>query len=456
MASLIPIAIKGGVTLAEIIAGALAVGAGTTAGASKLSGDGSRKIGTTTIDAGGNVRLGGGNGKPFVNNPTKVARGLRKGLEEMLSPRRNPIFEKGAKYGSMRDLINRIQNDPAAMKKYTDILLSGGKVFDPKGKTIKEVVDVISNGNSIESIIAADKEKYKKFLDLLKGYDPRYKIRPPKMMTDRYPELLQPDSPDDNGDPDDDTSGGKTKTKTGTGDEPQPDKPEPAKPDEPKKDKPDEDEPEKPKPPPVPTKKPKDDVKERPINTSIRRKMAKQQWYPKYQFGGQDLLRLTEVEKLEELKNYTLFDLVNPLLAGDEDNLLALQNKIQENRRFTNTYANPKPERPLPPVPDVEAWRNPFKSVYPVPYPMSLDQPQAQNYYDHFNNQDYRYLNKSTDRMAQGGLMDPDMQRVLNHKRDSFTATDKEVMKHQGSKLSLLEDIDSGSISQIDIMMLRQ
>jgi hypothetical protein len=58
--------------------------------------------------------------------------------------------------------------------------------------------------------------------------------------------------------------------------------------------------------------------------------------------------------------------------------------------------------------------------------------------------------------MAQGGLMDPDMQRVLNAKRDSFTATDSHVMKHQGSRLSLLEDIDSGSVSQLDIMMLRQ
>ena len=396
-----------------------------------------------------------------------IAQSMNTALTRMLNPRgADQIFKKTAKYGSMVDLTKTITKDPDAMAKYMESLLKKGRYFDPSKLSPSKIVEILTNPRNIAPIIQADPTKYKEIWDIINNKFPKYKIQPT---------IDEPWA----------------KTKTGTGDEPQPDKPDgpetgtddkpppplppPKYPDdgEPKgpkrpesdkrdppekekdKDKPDDEEPKKPKPP-LPVFPDGDDVTERPINADIRRKMSKQQWYPKYQFGGQDLLRLTEVEKLEELKNYTLFDLVNPLLAGDEDNLLALQNKIQENRRFTNTYANPRPERPLPPVPDVEAWRQPFKSVYPVPYPMSLDQPQSQNYYDYFNNQDYQYLNKTKDRMAQGGLMDPDMQRVLNAKRDSFTATDSHVMKHQGSKLSLLEDIDSGSVSQIDIMMLRQ
>ena len=180
------------------------------------------------------------------------------------------------------------------------------------------------------------------------------------------------------------------------------------------------------------------------------------QWMPEYKFGGQNMLRLTDVEKLEELKSYTLFDLVNPLLIGDENNLLALQNKIQENRRFTNTYPNPKPERELRPPQNIEHWRQPMRSIYPVQYPLSLDMPQAQNYYDHWCNQDYQYQDKKLDAIARGGTFDPDLNKVLNNKRDRFTSTDKRIMQHTStSKFSLLEDIDSQSITQLDLMILR-
>ena len=143
-------------------------------------------------------------------------------------------------------------------------------------------------------------------------------------------------------------------------------------------------------------------------------------------------------------------------MAGDENNLLALQNKIQENRRFTNTYPNPIPERPLQPPKNIESWRQPMRSVYPTPYPFTIDMPQANNYYDRFNNQDYHYLNKNLDSIARGGTFDPDLQQVLNNKRDSYTATSEQVMNHTvDAKNSLLEDLDSGSITQLDLLMLR-
>jgi len=219
----------------------------------------------------------------------------------------------------------------------------------------------------------------------------------------------------------------------------------------------DEDEP-KPDPPKIePKEKENGQITERPVDNLQRKAMSQEtHWYPEYNFGGQNLLKLTDVEKLEELKSYTLFDLVTPLLIGDEDNLLALQNKIQENRRFTNTYANPKPERPLVPPKNIESWRQPMKSVYPTPYPMSLDQPQQQLYYDDWNNQNYQYQDKKLDSMAMGGNFDPDLQKILNSKRNSYTACDRRVIQHgPNAKESLLENIDSSSITALDLMLLR-
>ena len=216
--------------------------------------------------------------------------------------------------------------------------------------------------------------------------------------------------------------------------------------------------PEPPEPPEQPEEKPKPEtsITERPVSEIKRKMNTLNQWYPEYSLGGQNILKLTDTEKLEELKSYTLFDLVNPLLIGDEDNLLALQNKIQENRRFTNTYPNPRPERPLPPAPNVESWRNQMTSVYPTAYPMSLNMPQAQNYQEHWANQDYQYLAKNIDAIARGGTFDCDLQQVLNSKRDGYTATDRRIMRHtSNAKPSLLEDLDSGSISQLDLMMIR-
>jgi hypothetical protein len=517
--SWIPIAAKGGLTLAEMIAAALGVGAGVAGGVAIGKG----RSGSSNIDDDGNIRLGGGGGSKYPK--IRVSGGARiptieelepytdigatvqevsKAIAKLIGSTSSSIirykYKKGqtSNIGAFKDTLQR---NPQFIEDIIDIV---GK-DRPKGTSSKDIIDIISN----------DAAKQKAFLDALKALKipnaPTFTLgsgasattaqpdgggdKPPS--TDSTTGKAKPKKPqqagkspeggpskrpenveyDPTGKPisqqtgkqDGETGTGGKATTSSSGGEAQPKDPKKDKKDDPKVDidiDVDDDDDNKrkkePRPPPRPPRPDgdgddkKSKVKERPIfSEAQKRRMTNQKWYPKYQFGGQDLLRLTEVEKLEELKNYTLFDLVTPLLAGDEDNLLALQNKIQENRRFTNTYPNPKPEPRLPPPPDVTAWGQPMKSVYPVPYPMSLDQPQAQNYYDHFDNQDYRYLNKRVDRMAQGGTMDPDMQKVLNNKRDSFTATDNKVMKHDKSKLSLLEDIDSGSVTQLDLMLLR-
>jgi len=175
---------------------------------------------------------------------------------------------------------------------------------------------------------------------------------------------------------------------------------------------------------------------------------------PEYTFGGQNLLKLTDTEKLEELRNFTLFDLVNPILSGDSDNLLALQNKIQENRRFYNTYTIKNPPERKQQEPQYMNFQQTFKDVRPTPYPMRLDTAHAQNYYNMWNNEYYQYQNKQLDALAMGALEDPDTAQIVNSKRQGYTATDKRIMKGN-AKPSLLEECDSGAISSLDIALLQ-
>ena len=58
--------------------------------------------------------------------------------------------------------------------------------------------------------------------------------------------------------------------------------------------------------------------------------------------------------------------------------------------------------------------------------------------------------------MAMGGNFDPDLQKILNSKRNGYTACDKRVISHGlNAKMSLLENIDSNSITALDLMLLR-
>lgn len=160
-------------------------------------------------------------------------------------------------------------------------------------------------------------------------------------------------------------------------------------------------------------------------------------WAPKFKLGGQDILRLNDVEKLEELKNYTLFDLVTPLLEGDKDNLLAIQNDIRQKLRFYNNYPLPKTEKDLPKIPAyVDQWGRPMMNINPVPYPFKLDQtgPQlAKNYYNAWCDQERTELNNTVDTVKRANL-NPDVMNILNSnktkKEEYGEITDEDLFIH--------------------------
>jgi hypothetical protein len=401
----------------------------------------------------------------------KIGQGIADGLKKMLNPRgADQIFKKTAKYGNMGTLASDILKDQDAMKKYMDALLSGGKVFDPSNMSNAEIVRILGNPNNIAPIIQADGDKYKAIWDMINQKFPKYKVEPTI------------DEPWTKTKPADEEGGEGGGTQTGEGGEgggtqtggdgpekpppppvppkyPKPDKPDkPKKPDDkdPEKRQPDDDDdkPKKPKPLPGPPEVQEKEIEAMEKNRPQKRQVP-QQWYPQYEFGGQNMLKLTDVEKLEELKNYSLFDLVNPLLEGDRNNLLAIQNRLKEKMRFSNTYPNPRPERPLPPIPANFNSGYEMRNVMPTPYPFTLDQPQANNYYDNFCYEYASELNKNIDGLKRDHTFEPEISKILNSKRTGYTATNPQIMAHQGAKSSLLEGLDSSSISAVDLMMLR-
>lgn len=158
-------------------------------------------------------------------------------------------------------------------------------------------------------------------------------------------------------------------------------------------------------------------------------------WAPMYYLGGQNILRLTDTEKLEEMKNYTLYDLVNPLLKGDPENLLNIQNDIQQKLRFYNTYAPPKVEKELPPIPSyVNQYQTPWMNTYPIPYPFHLDFTGPQNankYYNEWSNQDRTTSIHDKDAIQRSNL-NPDMAQILNskevNKSDNIKVSDDDLL----------------------------
>jgi len=389
----------------------------------------------------------------------KIASAMNAGLTRMLNPRGpDQIFKKTAKYGNMIDLTKTVIKDPDFMKRYMESLLKKGRYFDPDKYSPSKIVEILTNPANLAPIVQADPEKYKEIWEMINNKFPKYKIQPTI------------DEP-------------WTKTQTGSGDEPQPENKDPSgkekkddpkpPPTEPKKpeppegpkrpegdkrdppDKPDDDK-DKDKPKPLPGPK---EVQEKEIEAikqnRPKRQQTPQQWYPQYEFGGQNMLKLTDVEKIEELKNYTLFDLVNPLLEGDRNNLLAIQNRLKEKMRFSNTYPNPKPERPLPPPPANFNSAYEMRNVMPTPYPFTLDQPQANNYFDNFCYEYATELDKNLDSLKRDHCFEPEISKIMNSKRTGYTATDPQIMANGGAKSSLLEGLDSSSISAIDLMMLR-
>jgi hypothetical protein len=209
----------------------------------------------------------------------------------------------------------------------------------------------------------------------------------------------------------------------------------------------------KPRRPDPKSDKPKDGPTEIPINKT-RGKITDQknpQWYSEYKFGGQDILKLTDIEKLEEIRNWTLFDLVNPHLKGDPENLLNIQNEITENRRFHNTYENPKPDLDLKgPISNKYYNNYHFRDQMPIDYPFRESSLREQQYYDNFSDQEPRTNDYLKD-LAQRGL-DPDFTQIANSKRRDFTADDKKYRRGEG-KSSLVEAININKLVDVDYLI---
>lgn len=190
----------------------------------------------------------------------------------------------------------------------------------------------------------------------------------------------------------------------------------------------------------------------KPIPAKVITNNEKSMWAPSYRFGGQDILKLTDTEKIEELKNWTLYDLVNDVLKGDPENLLQIQNQILQNRRFYNTYPNPIPNYdPMSaPVPRyVDNWKMPMIDTMPIPYPMRVDGPVANNYYNNWADQTRQHLDYRKD--LENSVSNPDFSQIANSRRNGFTATDPDKMKHTpSSKLSLLEGVNPFDVKETD------
>jgi hypothetical protein len=428
---------------------------------------------------------------------------VKDSIKQLLDPRKGDI-KKGSKYGKMKDLSDRLINNPNFMKDYAKIIndtLSKGGQEPFKGVWPHDIPAKAKT--YLDDWMTGDKEAYKRIIDKMREIDPSFQLIPSQKIIDRWPDIDDPtDTTKDIDDPSTDTTddkakpnetgkdgGGKIKIPTepgtdtttdttgtgtttdttggidttGTGDMPKPKGPKrDPKVDPrpiPKTDKKDDDD--KRKPPRIPEqpdhkdkkKKEEEKITEKEIQAKIRNQKKPRLWMPEYSFGGQNLLKLTDVEKLEELRNFTLFDLVNPLLSGDQDNLLAIQNKIQEQRRFYNTYPAPKPEPPLPQIPrSVNQWSRNMYDTMPTKYPFRLDQAHSQNYYDHYANDKEMYLNKKLDDIS--SVYNPDLQQILNSKRPEYSATDPRIMPGS-AKFSLLEGLDSSKIDNIDLMMLK-
>jgi hypothetical protein len=140
-------------------------------------------------------------------------------------------------------------------------------------------------------------------------------------------------------------------------------------------------------------------------------------WAPRMMLGGQDILRLTDTDKIEELKNFTLFDLVTPILTGDLDNLLAIQKDIQNKIRFYNNYNLPKPPKDLPPIMEnIKLNARPMMNAEPVKYPFRLDNTgnqQSNKYYSTWADQNKTELINDYDVIKRSNL-DPDVIQLVN------------------------------------------
>ena len=421
----------------------------------------------------------------------------------------NLKYPRGSGSRRVEMVKNKLKKDPSWLKSIVESSFGSGSGFedwDPK-----EIVKTFGNrSDELAALISGSASAQKKLLDQLKSYDPTYNI--PRIIEGKGKGLpneaampILPEGTDRGtgqavGDMSGDivlpgaqggrllpgldgtipvetplsgpqggvkfSPGGPTETKTG---DPKPvpipipevPKVPPKVPEKPKdpKEKEKEKEPKPPRFPDKPEKEPRQDdseIVETPIKPANKISKKGVPWYPTYNMGGQDILKITDLEKLQELKNWSLFDLVSPLLQGDPENLLSIQQDIVQNMRFTNTYENPKPPTPLPPLPDTSAWAYPMRDIYPTPYPMRLINPQGMKlYYDNWGDQSNQNLNQKINILS--GVNEPDIAQIVNAQSKGFTAIDPQYAKKgANAKFSLCEDVDTSSVDSVDLFLLMQ
>jgi hypothetical protein len=176
-------------------------------------------------------------------------------------------------------------------------------------------------------------------------------------------------------------------------------------------------------------------------------------WYPERKTGGQAVLISNDVEKLEEMKNWQLYDHVVDELKDDRDNLLNTQNDIQTLRRYTNNYNSiPQPYQP-PPMPNTRSWQHPMTDSRPTAYPMMLDDQYSNGLYPRYMCDRPQYLDQRREMM--NNVAYGDLHRVVHSDYQApYVANDRRYTGMEG-KASLLDHFDSRSVSALDIAVVR-
>jgi hypothetical protein len=154
----------------------------------------------------------------------------------------------------------------------------------------------------------------------------------------------------------------------------------------------------------------------KPIPTTLNQSDNPQLWAPRVMLGGQNVLKLSDVEKISEMKNYTMFDLVTEINT-DIDNLLHVQNEIKNKIRFYNTYDIPNIKEKSSEINDnIILNQRPMMNSLPVKYPFRLDNTgnqQSNKYYSTWADQEKTELVNDYDVIKRSNL-DPDVIQLVN------------------------------------------
>jgi len=164
-----------------------------------------------------------------------------------------------------------------------------------------------------------------------------------------------------------------------------------------------------------------EDEEESKENPSLKTKTEGVSWLrPYFEIGGQAVLRLTEKERLDEIEDWDLFDLVANAVNLTDDNPLYQHNKRQYAFRMQKTYPNPRVRKIKRKPRNLQVRKKMID-----PYARGKFQ-NAFNYHQSLGSQDRRYLSDykdEQDRSYQNTEV-PDMK--VNRKRISLFSSLKQ------------------------------